>query len=92
MLRIISPLPYAYTSTDGSDRFNFFRPSSNLGLSFISSVETLTFRMGLVWDETGTKEIQSSEVEIVPDLKICESSPDIPITHPADASSMPSGY
>lgn len=31
-------------------------------------VETLTLRMDLVWEEIGTNEMHSSEVEIVPDL------------------------
>ena len=83
MFNIISPLPSAQTSTDGSDRFNFFNPSKSLGASFISSVDTLTLRIDLVCEETGTKEIQSSEVETVPDLKIWVSRPEIPITQPA---------
>ena len=58
----------------------------------MSQVETLTFRIDLVWDETGTKDKQSYEVEIVPDLKIWVSRPDIPTTHPAWPSSIPSGY
>ena len=58
----------------------------------MSYVETLTFRIDFVWDETGTKDKQSYEVEIVPDLNMWVSRPDIPITHPAWPSSIPSGY
>lgn len=36
----------------------------------MSGVDTLTFRIDFVWDETETKDKQSSEVETVPDLKM----------------------
>jgi hypothetical protein len=36
----------------------------------MSGVETLTFRIDLVWEAKGTKERQSLEEEMVPDLKI----------------------
>jgi len=49
----------------------------------MSSVETLTFKIDLVCEDTGTKEIQSSEVETVPDLKMKLSRPAIPTTQPA---------
>ena len=48
--------------------------------------------MDLVWEEIGTKDIQSSEVETVPDLNMWVSRPDIPITQPAQPSYIPSGY
>lgn len=63
-------MPYTYTSTEGSERFSFFRPYSNLGPFLMSGVETLTLRIDLVWDEKGTKERQSLEEEMVPDLNI----------------------
>ena len=48
----------------------------------MSGVETLTLRIDFVCDETETKDKQSSEVEIVPDLKIYDYKPAIPTTHP----------
>jgi hypothetical protein len=92
VFRIISPFPYAQTSTEGSERFNFFKPSSSFGASLISYVDTLTFSIDFVCEETGTKEIQSYEVETVPDLNMKVSRPPIPTTHPAETSSTPSGY
>lgn len=89
---MMSPVPSTYTSTEGSDRFNFFKPYNNFAESFISGVDTLTFKIDFVCDETGTKDIQSSVVEIVPDLKISPSKPAIPTTQPAEAALMPSGY
>lgn len=66
---MISPVPSTYTSTDGSERFNFFNPSSNFGPFLISGVETLTFNIDFVFEEVGTNDKQSFEVEMVPDLK-----------------------
>ena len=48
--------------------------------------------MDFVWEDTGTKDIQSSDVDTVPDLNISFYRPDIPTTHPALAYSIPSGY
>lgn len=83
VLRIISPVPSTYTSTDGSDRLSFFNPSNSFGPFFMSGVETLTFNIDLVVEDIGTNERQSFEVEIVPDLKISFSSPPKPTTLPA---------
>ena len=55
----ISPLCSMKTSTEGSDLFNFLRPYNILWLSSKFGVDILTFKIDFVWDDTGTKDIQS---------------------------------
>lgn len=68
---------------------SFFRPYNNLGPSLISGVETLTFSIDFVWEDTDKKEIHYSDVDRVPDLKINDYKPAIPTTLPPYASSIP---
>lgn len=49
----------------------------------MSGVDTLTFKIDFVCEDTGIKERQSSLVERVPDLKISFYKPPKPTTFPA---------
>lgn len=83
MFRIKSPVVDMYTSTDGSDLFSFFSPYSNLLLSWMLGVLTLTLRTDFECRFTGTKDIQFYWEEMVPDLKIKSSRLPIPTIFPA---------
>jgi hypothetical protein len=83
VFKIKSPVVDMYTSTDGSDLFSFFRPYSNLLLSWMLGVLTLTLSTDLEWRLTGTKEIQFYWEEMVPDLKIKSSRFPMPTILPA---------